>query len=88
MTEIVCFVLLLVWVALISYVILGWVVELGRLSWGHPLRNVYDWLGRGIRPALRPIRDRLPPLQVGGVALDLSIIVLFFAVFFLRIIIC
>ncbi len=88
MIEIICFVLLLVWVGLISYVILGWVVELGRLSWGHPLRSVYDWLGRGIRPALRPIRDRLPPLRVGGVALDLSIIVLFFGVYIIRIIIC
>ena len=88
MLGIICFILLLVWVALISYVILGWVVELGRLTWGHPIRSVYDFLGRGIRPALRPIRDALPPVRLGNVALDLSIIVLFIGVAILRAIIC
>ena len=88
MVGIICVVLLFAWIALISYVILGWVVELGRLSWGHPLRSAYDFLGRGIRPVMRPIRDRLPPVRIGGVALDLSILVLFFGVAILRAIIC
>ena len=88
MVGIICVVLLFAWIALISYVILGWVVELGRLSWGHPLRSAYDFLGRGIRPVMRPIRDRLPTVRIGGVALDLSILVLFFGVAILRAIIC
>ena len=88
MVGIICLLLTLVWIALITYVILGWVVELGRIAWGHPIRNVYDFLGRGIRPAIRPIRDALPPVRIGGVALDLSIIVLFIGVAILRAIIC
>ena len=84
MSGILCVVLTLAWAALLGYVILGWVVELGRLTWGHPVRSIYDFLGRGIRPVLRPIRDRLPPLRIGGVGLDLSILVLFFGVVILR----
>ena len=88
MSGILCVVLTLAWAALLGYVILGWVVELGRLTWGHPVRSIYDFLGRGIRPVLRPIRDRLPPLRIGGVGLDLSILVLFFGVVILQRIFC
>lgn len=88
MSGILCVVLTLAWAALLGYVILGWVVELGRLTWGHPVRSIYDFLGRGIRPVLRPIRDRLPPLRIGGVGLDLSILVLFFGVVILQWIFC
>jgi YggT family protein len=87
-TSIICTLLWVAWAALISYVVLGWVVELGRLSWGHPIRSVYDFLGRGIQPVVRPIRDRLPPVRIGGVALDLSIIILFIGIVILQSIIC
>lgn len=86
--DLICTLLGWVIALLVAYVILGWVVELGRLNWGHPIRKVYDVLGRGIRPVLRPIRDALPPLRVGGVALDLSIIVVFFGITIIRAIIC
>ncbi len=49
---------------------------------------MYDLLGRGIRPVLRPIRDRIPSLRLGGVAIDLSILVLFAALWILNIIFC
>lgn len=74
--------------ALVAYIVLGYVVEFGRLEWGHPIRRVYDLLGRGIRPVLRPIRDRIPSLRLGGVAIDLSILVLFAALWILNIIFC
>ncbi len=35
---------------------------------------------RLVEPLLRPLRRVIPPLRLGGVALDLSIIVLFIAV--------
>lgn len=41
-------------------------------------------LVRGVRalvdPVLRPLRERLNPVQVGGIALDLSIILLFIVI--------
>jgi YggT family protein len=61
-------------------------VLLGRavISWfpitpGTPMETVARVLERLTEPLLRPIRRILPPVRVGGAALDLSIIVLFFA---------
>lgn len=62
------------------------------------LHVIFSWIPRppaplqpfvlGVRsivePLARPIRRVLPPLQIGGVGLDLSILVLFFALVILR----
>lgn len=37
-----------------------------------------------VEPVAAPIRRVLPPLRIGGIALDLSILVLFFGVSILR----
>lgn len=88
MWDLLCTLLFWLGVLLFAYVVLGWVVEFGRISWGHPVRSAYDFLGRGIRPILRPIRDRVPPIRLGGAALDVSILVLFFAIWVLQRIVC
>ncbi|MBA2338046.1 MAG: YggT family protein [Acidimicrobiia bacterium] len=70
--------------ALIVWIILSYVVGFGRLPWGHPVRRVFDGLASVINPVLAPIRRVLPPLRLGGMALDLSPLVLFFAIAILR----
>ena len=70
------------WILLEVYIL----VLLGRavISWfplspGTPLETVARILERLTEPVLRPVRRILPPVRLGGTALDLSIIVVFFA---------
>ncbi len=66
------------------------------------VRVVFSWIPRPPEPliplvnatttatdwAVLPLRKVIPPLRTGGVALDLSILVLFFGVSILRSLIC
>jgi YggT family protein len=70
--------------AIIIWVILSYVINFGRLPWGHPVRKVYDAIDRVLQPILTPLRRVLPPLRLGGVALDLSPLVLIFGISILR----
>jgi YggT family protein len=83
-----CTLLNLVTLALVAWVILSYVVNFGRLPWGHPIRKVYDAMSNVINPILVPIRRVLPPVRVGGMGLDLSPMVLFFAIIILSNIVC
>lgn len=62
--------------AMFVWIVLSYLVNFGRLGWDHPLRKVYDALSRVIEPVLRPIRAVIPPVNVGGTALDLSPLIL------------
>jgi YggT family protein len=66
--------------------IYGWVI-LGAilLSWfpvptDHPIGAVKRGLSAVTEPVLRPIRRILPPVRLGGAAIDLSPLVLLLAV--------
>lgn len=59
------------------YAVIGWVI----LSWipmssDHPLRRVQAFLDRLIYPVIRPLRRVIPPIRLGGGALDLSPLIL------------
>lgn len=60
---------------LLTHVIFSWVPRPPE-----PLVPVVLGVRRIVEPFQRPLRRVLPPLRVGGIALDLSIIVLFIAV--------
>ena len=86
--ELICGLLqLVVWV-LIGWIVLSYVVSFGRLGWDHPVRRLYDALSRAIDPILRPIRNVVPPLRIGGAALDLSPLILILGISLLSGIIC
>ena len=70
--------------AIIIWVILSYVINFGRLPWGHPVRRVYDAIDRVLQPVLRPLRRVLPPVRLGNVALDLSPLVLILGIGILR----
>lgn len=78
-----CILILLYQLVLILHVVFSWVPR--------PPEPILP-LVRGVRglvePVARPIRQVLPPVRMGGVGLDLSILVLFFAVFLLQAAIC
>ncbi len=64
--------------ALLAWIVLSYIVVFGRVPWDHPIRKAYDFLSRMIEPILRPIRAVVPPLRMGGGALDLSPLILIF----------
>ena len=66
--------------AIFAWVILSWV----PVSPGHPLNRFQYALGRIIDPVLRPIRRVIPPLRMGAAAIDLSPLILLFAVRIIR----
>ena len=80
----ICLLLNLASLALFAWIILSYVVNFGRLPWGHPVRRIYDVLSNAINPILEPIRRVLPPLRAGTVGLDLSPLVLFLLIIVLR----
>jgi YggT family protein len=85
---ILCTLLNLVVLAIFAWIVLSYVVVFGRIPWGHPVRRVYDALSKAIDPALRPIRSLIPPIRMGGAALDLSPMILILGVVILRGVIC
>jgi YggT family protein len=65
---------------LIAYSILSWVVASGRLAYDSPVIKIQRVLSAICEPVLRPVRRIIPPVRVGGVALDLSVLVVFLLV--------
>lgn len=57
---------------LLGHVIFSWIPRPPE-----PLLPVRAGLSALVDPLLRPLRRVIPPLRLGGIALDLSIIVLF-----------
>ncbi len=73
---IICLVLTYYSYALLAWIILGWI----QVPSDHVLGRVRGFLDTIILPLVMPLRRVIPPLRIGGVALDLSVLVLFFAI--------
>lgn len=76
MLGVLCSVLRLVIWVVIAWIVLSYVVMFGRLGWDHPVRRLYDGLTKVIEPVMRPIRQVIPPVRLGGAAVDLSPLIL------------
>ena len=70
-----CGVLQLYLLVLIARIILSWVPSLPE-----PLLPLARLLSAVTDPILRPLRSALPPLRIGAGALDLSPLIVFFAI--------
>ncbi|HEX5201191.1 YggT family protein [Paractinoplanes rhizophilus] len=85
MLALVSLVLLLLQLILVARVVLDWSVALAGPSTAGSFRYR---LTRGVtaitEPILAPVRRIIPPLRVGGVAIDLAFIVVFFAIVLIR----
>lgn len=67
-----------------AYVVLARVIlEWIPVSYDHPLARVRSVLRAVTDPLLTPLRSIIPPVRMGGMALDLSPMILMFALFLL-----
>ena len=80
MLELLDSLLLIYFYAVFVWVILSWI----RVSSTHPLGRVQTFLDRIIYPVILPLRRVIPPIRLGGGALDLSPIVLLLAIQLVR----
>lgn len=73
MTGLICLLLQVFSLVLLAWVILSWI----RVPWDHPIGRVHRSLDKLIMPVVMPLRRVIPPINLGGIALDISVIVLF-----------
>ena len=72
------------------YILFGFVIAWILISWlpGYPstrfFQAIYDAVRAVVDPIMMPIRSRIPPLNLGGFALDLSPIIVIFGLFMAR----
>ncbi len=83
MPGVLCLLLQIYWFVLLAHVIFSWVPRPPE-----PLLPFVSGVRRLVEPVAAPVRRVLPPVRLGGVALDLSIIVVFFGVIILQRIVC
>lgn len=86
--AIVCWLLNVAVLVILAWIVLSYVVAFGRLGWDHPVRKLYGFLSRLVEPVLRPIRRVVPPVRLGGAALDLSPLILIVGISVLRAVVC
>jgi YggT family protein len=76
------------WILLLR-VILSWAEMFGfRRPWSGPLATAISFLYTVTEPVLRPIRNAIPPLRMGAIGLDLSVLIAFVILYVLRIALC
>lgn len=82
-TGVLCWLLQLYLLVLFAHVIFSWVPRPPE-----PILPLVRGVHAVTEPVLSPMRRVIPPVQLGGAALDLSIIVLFFVIILLQQAVC
>jgi YggT family protein len=83
--ALVSFVLLLFQLLLVARALLDWSVALaGPSATGSFRHRATAFVTTLTEPILAPVRRIVPPLRVGGVAIDLAFIIVFFGIVLLR----
>ena len=77
MLALIGFLLYIFLLVLLAYSILSWLTFSGRMNFDSPVFKIQRVLGKICEPVLRPVRKLIPPVQVGGVGLDLSVLIVF-----------
>ena len=80
MLSLIGLVLWLFLLVLLAYSILSWVTVSGRLDYDSPVFKIQRVLASICEPVLRPVRRLIPPVQMGGVGLDLSVLIVFLVI--------
>lgn len=81
--TVVCWLFNALLLLLLVYVVFSWIPRPPE-----PLQPFVRALHRLVDPVLAPIRRVLPPLRLGGVGLDLSVLVVFFAILIIQGLLC
>lgn len=80
MFEIIYFLLQFFLLVLIVYSLLSWYLAYARVTFDSPAYKVQRVLSAICDPVLNPVRRIIPTARVGGVGLDLSVLVVFLVV--------
>lgn len=83
MREVICWLLQLYLLVLLAHVVFSWVPRPPE-----PLQPVVRGVRAITEPLLAPLRRLVPPVRLGGAALDVSILIVFFALIILQSAIC
>jgi YggT family protein len=76
--DILCLLISIYTIILLIRVIVSWAFLLGfRPPYSGPVRKALDLLDDITEPVLRPLRALIPPVRMGGMGLDLSVLILF-----------
>jgi YggT family protein len=81
--SLLCILLEIYQFVVIAHVIMSWVPRPPE-----PIMPFVRLLRSLVEPVVAPIRRVVPPARFGGVALDLSIIILFVVLYLLQLVIC
>ncbi len=76
LSVLICQILDLFLLALFAWIVLSWI----RVPYDHPIGKVHRFLDKLIMPIVLPIRRVIPPLNLGGISLDLSVLLIFVVV--------
>jgi YggT family protein len=71
--KVLCYLLTIYWVILFIRILSSWFPP----PMSGPLRTIWRLLYDLTDPVLRPLRTMIPPIRMGGMAMDLSPIVVF-----------
>ena len=86
--AIVSLVLLLAQLVLVVRAVMDWSVALaGPAAMGSVRFRLINGVRAVTEPILAPVRRVVPPLRVGGMAIDLAFLIVFFAIVLLRMLI-
>lgn len=77
--TVICLLLSAYTIVLLAHVIFSWVPRPPE-----PLQPVVAGVRAMTEPVLAPLRRVIPPVQMGGAALDLSILIVFFVLVLVR----
>lgn len=83
MRLLLCTLLQLYSIVLLAYIVLSWVPRPPE-----PLRPLARGVQQVVDPVLRPLRRVMPGVPIGGVRLDLSVLVLFIVLSLLQSAVC
>ncbi len=76
LTAIVNYAYYILFVLIIAWILISWFPNYPSNTF---LQRIYDLVGNVVDPIMRPIRRLIPPLSLGGMALDLSPMIALFA---------
>ena len=82
--EIICILLFVYWLIMLVRIISSWF----PIPFSGPIRRIMDVVYALTEPVMRPLRNMLPPLRMGAIALDLSPILIFIVIGVLRHVLC
>ncbi|MFN8104963.1 MAG: YggT family protein [Acidimicrobiia bacterium] len=82
--SVVCLLLYAYLIVLVVKAVLSWF----PIDYDSPLQKVRHVLDAMTEPVLTPLRKVIPALQIGGIGLDMSFMVLFLGIVILQQVIC